>query len=92
MLFYQQADDEKHNHYLDEAVKSSKDFEEDISLISGEMDKVKTGKYLLSLFSPILNPLLSTSCHHRWHPQGLSYQVCLENRFSDIICKYCEDV
>ena len=34
----------------------------DLKIISGENEEIQTSNYLLSLFSPSLSPLLSSSC------------------------------
>ena len=57
-----QTDDVKHNQYLNQAVKYTEQFKDDVTIISGEMDEIKTNKYLLLLCSPNLIPLLSTPC------------------------------
>ena len=48
MLFHLQADGKKHNHYLTEAVKYGEHFPTDVTIIPGEMDEIKTNKYILS--------------------------------------------
>ena len=49
-------------HNLSQAVKYGEHFEDDVTIISGELDEIKTHKYLLTLLSPSIRPLLSTPC------------------------------
>ena len=57
------VDEETQNLYITEAFKYGEHFQDNVTIVSGEMDKIKTAKTVLSLLSPnLLIPLLSTPC------------------------------
>ena len=48
-----------HKRHLNEAIAAMSKVDNDITIISGDDEEILANKYLLSVFSSILSPLLS---------------------------------